>query len=149
MQTIADDCVQAANASDEWHWTGDGWDRRSATRLDLNYPLRVRRTSLPREIETKTKNVSHCGFYFSSSAPFRPQERVEYEIVMPWSASKGVEPVDMVLRGFARIVRVEASRPGVPSGIACRLEGDYTISRHDEEKASLMRPAPPAAAQAS
>ena len=146
MPTIAKEHAQTSNASPEWHWNGDAWDRRTSARLDLNYSLRLRRTGAPREIEAETKNVSYSGFYFQSETPFRAQERVEYEMIMPWSASQGAAPVEMVLRGFARVVRVDAPRPGAASGVACRLEGDYTISRRDEGSAMLQQL--PVAAQA-
>jgi hypothetical protein len=146
MPTIAEERVQTSNASSEWRWTGDAWDRRSSTSLDLNYSLRLLRMGAPRETQTETKNVSYSGFYFQSATPFRPQEKVAYEIVMPWTASKGTPRAEMVLRGFARVVRVDASRPGAVCGVACRLEGDYTICRRDEEGgSSLLRPLPVAA----
>jgi len=142
MQTIVKEPVQTKNDPDEWYWTDHGWDRRTSVRLELNYSLRVLRPGAPREVAAKTKNVSFSGFYFQSAAAFHPQERVEYEMIMPWSAAPGSQPVEMILRGSARVVRVDLSRSGAPSGIACRLEGDYTITRHDEAGSSLMRDVP-------
>jgi hypothetical protein len=141
MQTIVKEPVQTKNGSDEWYWTDHGWDRRTSIRLDLNYSLRLLRPGAPREVEAQTKNVSYSGFYFQSAAAFHPQERVEYEMIMPWSGPAGSQPVEMILRGSARVVRVDISRSGA-SGIACRLEGDYTITRRDEAGSSLMRHVP-------
>jgi hypothetical protein len=142
MQTTAKEPVQTKNGPDEWYWTDHGWDRRTSVRLELNYPLHLLRAGAPCEVVAETQNVSFSGFYFQSAAPFHPQERVEYEMIMPWSASPGSQPVEMILRGSARVVRVDVSRPGAPSGIACHLEGDYTITRRDEAGSSLMRYVP-------
>jgi hypothetical protein len=142
MQTIMKEPVQTQNGSDEWYWTDHGWDRRTSVRLELNYSLRLLRPGAPREVVAQTKNVSYSGFYFQSAAAFHPQERVEYEMIMPWSAAPGSEPVEMVLRGSARVIRVDVSRPGSPFGVACRMEGDYTITRRDEAGSSLMRHVP-------
>ena len=147
MPTIAREPVQTSSASSEWRWTGDAWDRRSTVRLELNYSVKLRRPGVPRDIDALTRNVSYSGFYFQSNAPFRLNDRVEYEMIMPWNASADSTahsgpPVEMVLRGAARVVRVDASRSGTLSGIACRMEGEYRISRRDEEGSSLIETLP-------
>ena len=139
--TATKDSVQTSNTSAEWHWDGEAWDRRSSTRLALSYPLRLRRPGVAREFEGQTNSVSHSGFYFQSAVPFRPQERVEYEMAMEWPGSHGTTQVE-VLHGFARVVRVDPARPEGKFGIACRLEGEYTVSRRDQESTSIARDLP-------
>ena len=139
MPTMTEERDQAYHPSSvEWNWNGDAWDRRLRPRLDLSYSLHVRRPRGMREVETQTVNVSSDGFYFSSTARFREQERVECEMVLPWRASFGSPQIELVLRGSARVVRVEFGRFGPQFGVACRLERDYSILPLGRDPSPLM-----------
>lgn len=97
----------------------DGAERREARRFTMGLPMRVLpREAHSQELNTRTRDVSYRGLYFTAEAQFQVGAEIDFVLTLPQQVPQSGE-VDIRCRG--QIVRVEASSNG-RTGIAAKIE---------------------------
>jgi hypothetical protein len=100
-------------------------ERRLCRRLNLHWRLRLSNAAIG-TVETRTENLSSCGFYCILETPPVPGDIVTCDITIP-----NYSPPDRGISSIAcqaEVIRVEAvgTEPGF--GVACRIL-DFTLAK--------------------
>ena len=98
-------------------------ERRKRQRLAVHWPIRVSGAGKGNPVKSITENLSSCGFYFVSPDAFRLGEQIEWLLTVP---SQMTGRVDLMLRGFARVIRTKEVSAAGTCGIGCAIE-DYGV----------------------
>lgn len=98
-------------------------ERRKRKRIAVHWPLRVSGIENSDAAGMLTEDLSSSGFYFVSPAPFEPGEQLEWLLAVP---ARALGCTDLMLRGSARVVRVQEVSPAGRFGVGCLIH-DYQV----------------------